>query len=153
MSYANIIFSRFDFLLLQIVLQEAEIMNQGKTVFAQIMSLIPRYEFDKCVKRYNGNRHAIGFKCRDQFLVMSSVFVFLLRIMRPPLDLDLAWNYGEAFPHLGHVARLDRHNLCLHKRCYMSEGRSVDTRNIFYSDRFATMGRFHPVFFPYSYRT
>ena len=71
MSYANIIFSRFDFVLLQIVLQEAEIMNQGKTVFAQIMSLIPRYEFDKCVKRYNGNRHAIGFKCRDQFLVMS----------------------------------------------------------------------------------
>ncbi|MDR1623532.1 MAG: DUF4372 domain-containing protein [Tannerellaceae bacterium] len=46
-------------------------MNQGKTVFAQIMSLIPRYEFDKCVKRYNGNRHAIGFKCRDQFMVMS----------------------------------------------------------------------------------
>ncbi len=37
---ANIIFSRFDFVLLQIVLQEAEIMNQGKTVFAQIMSLI-----------------------------------------------------------------------------------------------------------------
>ena len=71
MSYSNIIFSRFDFLLLQIVLQEAEIMNQGKTVFAQIMSLIPRYEFDKCVKRYNGNRHAIEFKCRDQFMVMS----------------------------------------------------------------------------------
>ena len=71
MSYANIIFSGFDFVLLQIVLQEAVIMNQGKTVFAQIMSLIPRYEFDKCVKRYNGNRHAIGFKCRDQFLVMS----------------------------------------------------------------------------------
>ena len=35
------------------------------------MSLIPRYEFDKCVKRYNGNRHAIEFKCRDQFMVMS----------------------------------------------------------------------------------
>ena len=29
MSYADIIFSRFDFVLLQIVLQEAEIMNQG----------------------------------------------------------------------------------------------------------------------------
>ena len=41
------------------------------TVFAQIMSLIPRYEFDKCVKRYNGNRHAIEFKCRDPFMVMS----------------------------------------------------------------------------------
>ena len=48
MSYTNLIFSRFDFVLLQIVLQETEIMNQGKTVFAQIMSLIPRYEIDKC---------------------------------------------------------------------------------------------------------
>lgn len=71
MIYANIIFSGFDFVLLQIILQEAEIMNQGKTVFAQIMSLISKYEFDKCVKRYKGNRHAIGFKCRDQFMVMS----------------------------------------------------------------------------------
>ena len=71
MIYTNLIFSRFDFVLLQIVLQETEIMNQGKTVFAQIMPLIPRYEFDKCVKRYNGNRHAIEFKCRDQFMVMS----------------------------------------------------------------------------------
>ena len=71
MHYANKIFPGFDFILLQIVLQEIEIMNQGKTVFAQIMSLIPRYEFDKCVKRYNGNRHAIEFKCRDQFMVMS----------------------------------------------------------------------------------
>lgn len=52
----NMYFSRFDFILLQIVLQEIEIMNQGKTVFAQIMSLISRYEFDKCVKRYNDYR-------------------------------------------------------------------------------------------------
>lgn len=39
-----------DFVLLQIVLQKTEIMNQGKTVFAQIMSLIPKNEFYKCVK-------------------------------------------------------------------------------------------------------
>ena len=71
MIYTNLIFSRFDFVLLQIGLQETIIMNQGKTVFAQIMSLIPRYEFDKCVKRYNGNRHAIEFKCRDLFMVIS----------------------------------------------------------------------------------
>ena len=42
MSYANIIFSRCDFVLLQIVLQKTEIMNQGKTIFAQIMSLIQK---------------------------------------------------------------------------------------------------------------
>lgn len=71
MSYMDIVFPGFDFVLLQIVLQKVKIMNQGQTVFAQIMSLIPRYEFDKCVKRYNGNRHAIGFRCRDHFLVMS----------------------------------------------------------------------------------
>lgn len=71
MIYTDIFFSRFDFILLQIVLQKTELMNQGKTVFAQIMSLVPRYEFDKCVKRYKGNRHAIEFNCRDQFMVMS----------------------------------------------------------------------------------
>lgn len=51
MSYANIIFSRFDFVLLQIIMQEAGIMNQGKIVFAQIVSLIPRYEFDKWFRK------------------------------------------------------------------------------------------------------
>jgi hypothetical protein len=46
-------------------------MNQGQTVFAQIMSLIPRYEFKKYVDKYKGNHHAIRLKCRDQFIVMS----------------------------------------------------------------------------------
>ena len=32
---------------------------------------IPEYEFSKCVKRYRGDRHAIKFNCRDQFMVMS----------------------------------------------------------------------------------
>ncbi|PVX59417.1 uncharacterized protein DUF4372 [Hallella colorans] len=71
MSYEDIIFSGFNFVLLQSVLQEADIMNLGKTAFAQIMSLIPGYEFDKCVKRNNGNRYVIGFKCRDLFLIMN----------------------------------------------------------------------------------
>ena len=46
-------------------------MNKGKTIFAQLMSLFTEYEFSKCVKRYKGDRHAIKFNCRDQFLVMS----------------------------------------------------------------------------------
>ena len=46
-------------------------MNKGKTVFAQIMSLINEYEFKKCVDRYKGDRHSIKFSCRDQFMVMS----------------------------------------------------------------------------------
>ncbi len=42
-------------------------MNKGKTIFAQIMSLFNEYEFQKCVDRYKGDRHAIKFSCRDQF--------------------------------------------------------------------------------------
>ena len=32
-------------------------MNQGKFVFSQVMEFIPRYQFDKIVKRYNGDWH------------------------------------------------------------------------------------------------
>lgn len=46
-------------------------MNKGKTIFAQIMSLVNEYEFRKCVNRYSGDRHSIKFSCRDQFMVMS----------------------------------------------------------------------------------
>ena len=46
-------------------------MNKGKTIFVQVMSLINTYEFKKCVNRYKGDRHAIKFIYRDQFMVMS----------------------------------------------------------------------------------
>ncbi len=46
-------------------------MNQGKTIFSQIFSYINRYEFDKCVERYNGNYYIKNFTCWEQFLVMS----------------------------------------------------------------------------------
>jgi hypothetical protein len=45
-------------------------MNQGKYVFAQIADLIPRYEFDNCIKTYKGNRKIRNLTCRDQFLAM-----------------------------------------------------------------------------------
>lgn len=46
-------------------------MNKGKTILAQIMSLVNDYDFNKCVDRYKGDRHYINFNCRDQFMVMS----------------------------------------------------------------------------------
>ncbi len=45
-------------------------MNQGKYVFAQINSLVIRYEFDKCVDRYHGNYRIRDFSCWSQFLCM-----------------------------------------------------------------------------------
>lgn len=47
------------------------VMNKGKTIFSQIMSLIPERDFKACVDRYKGNYRARNFSCRDQFLVMS----------------------------------------------------------------------------------
>jgi len=46
-------------------------MNQGKTIFSQLMDFIPLYEFRKCVDRYNGNYRTRTFTCWDQFLCMA----------------------------------------------------------------------------------
>lgn len=45
-------------------------MNQGRTVFAQIMSSISKYEFQKCVDFYNGNYKVQSFTCLEHFYVM-----------------------------------------------------------------------------------
>ena len=42
-----------------------------KTIFSQIMSLVSRYEFQKCVDRYKGDWHAKTLTCLDQFKIMS----------------------------------------------------------------------------------
>lgn len=45
-------------------------MNTEKTIFAQLLSFLPRYEFDKCVTRYKGNHRVRTFTCWEQFIVM-----------------------------------------------------------------------------------
>ena len=46
-------------------------MSAKELVFAQLMELIPRHEFNTCVKRYGGNHRLRHFSCRDQFLCMA----------------------------------------------------------------------------------
>ena len=46
-------------------------MNTGKTVFAQLMSLLPDYEFNKCVKKYKGNHRVRNFTCKEHLYVMG----------------------------------------------------------------------------------
>jgi transposase len=46
-------------------------MNSERTIFSQIMDFAPRYEFNKCVARYNGNYKIKSFSCWDQFLCMA----------------------------------------------------------------------------------
>ena len=46
-------------------------MNSGQTIFSQLMDFIPTYEFNQCVKRYNGNYKIKNFTCWEQFLCMA----------------------------------------------------------------------------------
>jgi len=46
-------------------------MNTGKTVFAQLMSFLPTYEFNKCVEKYKGNHRVRNFTCKEHFYVMG----------------------------------------------------------------------------------
>lgn len=45
-------------------------MHSGRFILAQLLDLLSRYEFNKCVGRYGGNRRVRSFSCWDQFLVM-----------------------------------------------------------------------------------
>ena len=46
-------------------------MYTGKIIFSQIMDFLPLYEFQKCVKRYQGNHRVKNFTCLDQLLCMA----------------------------------------------------------------------------------
>ena len=46
-------------------------MHSGRIVFSQILDFLPRYEFNKCVQRYQGNYRTRKFSCYDQFLCMA----------------------------------------------------------------------------------
>ena len=43
------------------------------------MSLISRYEFQKCVDRYKGDWHAKILTCLDQFKIMSFAQILINR--------------------------------------------------------------------------
>ena len=46
-------------------------MHAGRIVFSQLMDLLPKHEFDKCVQRYRGNYRVKTFSCFDQYLCMA----------------------------------------------------------------------------------
>jgi hypothetical protein len=46
-------------------------MNEGRTVFSQLISFLPDREFRRCVERYDGDAWLRGFSCWEQFLAMA----------------------------------------------------------------------------------
>jgi hypothetical protein len=46
-------------------------MNQGSTIFSQLIAHASRDALDHCIRRYRGNHRVRTFSCRDPFLVMA----------------------------------------------------------------------------------
>jgi transposase len=51
--------------------RKERLMHTGRLVFSQLMDFLPKYEYDKCVRRYRGNHRVRTFSCYDQFLCMA----------------------------------------------------------------------------------
>ncbi len=46
-------------------------MNEGRLIFTQVMDMLHREQFDRCVSRYPMPRRSRGMSARDQFLAMT----------------------------------------------------------------------------------
>jgi hypothetical protein len=84
-------------------------MNQGRTVFAQLISLAPHQAFARCVERYKGNARLRRFSCWDQFLVMAFAQLTYRESLR-----DIAACLGaipERLYHMGIRSKVSRSTL------------------------------------------
>lgn len=84
-------------------------MNQGKTVFAQLMDFLPHAEFQRCVARYAGNYKVKEFTCHDQFLSMAFAQVTYRESLRDLVSCLSA--KPDALYHMGIRCRPTRNNL------------------------------------------
>jgi len=81
-------------------------MNTGKTVFSQILEHLPRYEFDKFVKKYEGNHRVRRFPCYDHFLCLAYAQLTYRESLR---DIETCLNsHREKLYHIGFRGQISR---------------------------------------------
>jgi len=84
-------------------------LNSGKSIFSQLMDFVPRYEFHKCVQRYNGHHKVKTFSCWDQFLTMAFAQLTYRESLR---DIQACLRAaGTKLYHLGIRSRVSRNTL------------------------------------------
>jgi len=84
-------------------------MNQGRTVFAQLMGLVPHKAFARCVERYRGNHRLRSFTCWDQFLAMAFAQLTYRESLR---DIEVCLGaMPEKLYHMGIRGRVVRSTL------------------------------------------
>jgi hypothetical protein len=74
-------------------------MNEGRTVFAQLLDFLPKYEFDKCVARYSGNFRVRKLPAYEQFLVLAFAQLTWRESLRD-IETCLA-SFGPKLDHAG----------------------------------------------------
>jgi hypothetical protein len=84
-------------------------MHAGQFVFAQLMEFLPKHEFHKCVRRYQGNSRVRGFSCFDQFLCMAFAQLTYRESLR---DIETCLRaLGPKLYHAGFRGRISKSTL------------------------------------------
>jgi len=85
------------------------LVNQGRTVFSQLLSFLPDREFRRCVARYGGNARPRGFSCWDQYLAMAFAQLTYRDSLR---DIEACLrSLGGKLYHMGFHGRVSRSTL------------------------------------------
>jgi Domain of unknown function (DUF4372)/Transposase DDE domain len=85
------------------------LMNQGRTVFSQLISFLPDREFRRCVERYQGDIRLRGFSCWDQYLAMAFAQLSYRESLRD-IEACLRSMQGKLY-HLGFRGKVARSTL------------------------------------------
>ena len=85
------------------------LMNQGRTVFSQLISFLPDREFRRCVERYQGDIRLRGFSCWDQYLAMAFAQLTYRESLRD-IEACLRSMQGKLY-HLGFRGKVARSTL------------------------------------------
>ena len=84
-------------------------MNQGRTVFSQLLSFLPDREFRRCVARYQGDARPRGCSCWDQYLSMAFAQLTYREGLR---DIEACLRaLGGKLYHMGFHGRVARSTL------------------------------------------
>jgi hypothetical protein len=73
-------------------------MYSGRMIFSQLLDFVPRYEFQRCVRRYQGNYRVRTFPCFTQLLCMTFAQLTFRESLR---DIEIC--LGALSPKLYHV--------------------------------------------------
>ena len=84
-------------------------MNQGQTVFAQIIQYLSHNEFQRCVQRYDGDHRVRRLSCWEQFLAMAFAQLTHRESLRD-IEVSLAAHRRKLY-HSGFGSRVPRSTL------------------------------------------